>query len=97
MLSVQRYDSYCSSESFDVSADPGELYAELERQFTGKPAELHELSPQLPRIKQEYEQNEEAPYVDVMDKLMLEFSKVGLWAFQHGADSSPGVVKKQQA
>ena len=79
-----------------AAADPGELYEELERQFTGKPAELHELSPQLPKIKQEYEQHEEAPYVDVMDKLMLQFSKIGIWAF-HGAESSPGVVKIQQS
>ena len=82
---------------WSVLADPGELYAELERQFTGRPAEMHELSPKLPRIKQEYEQHEEAPYVDVMDKLMLEFSKIGLWSFQRGAESSPGVVKIQQS
>lgn len=58
---------------------------------------LLELSEQLPVIKQEEDQHEEAPYVEVMEKLMSEFSKIGMWGNLRGAEMSPAYLKSLSA
>lgn len=61
---------------------------------------LLELSAQMPAIKQEDEQQEDAmceetPYVEVMEKLMLGFQKMGIWCNLSGAEKSPAILKSQ--
>ena len=75
--------------------DPCQLFQALERHITGRAITMHELSTELPVIKQEEEQLEETPYVEVMEKLMSEFSKIGMWGNIEGAQTSPGVLKLQ--